>query len=507
MCSIPSFSSILFSPTDPRTGKLNKSWLPDTAISSVRQFYSKLEAGEVSDTSHRLDSSAKESVLRATGSTKQYWEYTSAGQHWFDLCSNLSSCEYLSETSPHQLRLPYELRPSMRNVVRALRELLIGGEQPLIPDATDSSRVHASAASTWSHLKDLSEYWNGHLIASGIALGPIRTEEKLLKFRAPHSDTETICREVGCIHFANGNVLELELEASHQLATVRYHLPDSHRLWLPLHSNELYGKYSTRWVHMNESPLEERITTADAYMLPLLSIVLGDNCLASIADGNNRASSIVNLSFEQATRPMMHALLSTCWGEGRRHRLYRTGSGSNIVSATDAVLTNDDARLSLEQSARIAKDALRLIASNYTQYGIDRSGDGKEQSSLVTIQLLCWILQAGCADVPAEDIAGLLVDTLPPSFLCELATHPAVLEVIKRRPDGALLQRLLSLDYNFSDRREHAIDPAGLSRHARKGTVRGSEGDKPLRWTHMARLLLFLSKRLLTRAMSSLYHS
>lgn len=465
----------------------------------------------MSDTSQRLDFSGKESILRATGSTKQYWEYTSAGQYWFDLCSNLSSCEYLSETSSQHLRLPYELRPSMRNVVRALRELLIGGEQPHIPDVTDSSRIHASASSTWSHLKDLSEYWNGHLIASGIALGSIRTEEKLLKFRAPHSDTETICREVGCIHFANGNVLELELEESHQLATVRYHLPDSHRLWLPLHSNELYAKYSTRWVRMNESPLEETINTADACLLPLLSIVLGDNCLASIADGNNRASNIDNLSFEQATRPMMHALLSTCWGEGRRHRLYRTGSGSNIVSATDAVLTNDDARLSLEQSARIAKDALRLIATNYTQYGMDRSGataEGKQQSSLVTIQLLCWILQAGCTDVPAEDIAGLLVDTLPPSFLSELATHPSVMEVMKRRPDGALLQRLLSLDYNFSDRRLHCVidPPTGLSRHAYQETVRGSEGDKPLRWTHMARLLLFVSKRLLTRAMSSLYH-
>lgn len=487
----------------------------------MRQFYSKLEAGEVSDTPQLLDSSAKESVLRATGSPKQYWEHTSAGQHWFDLCSNLSSCEYLSETSSsssqqqQQLqRLPYELRPSMRNVVRALREILIGGEQSHFPDATDHSRVRASASSssTWNHLKDLCEFWNGHLIASSIALGPIRTEEKLLKFRAPHSDTETICREVGCVHFASGNVLELELEASHQLATVRYHLPDSHRLWLPLHSNELYGKYSTRWVRMNETPLKEAVTTAEAHLLPLLSIVLGDNCLVSIADGNNRSSSISTLSFQQATRPLMHALLSTCWGEGRRHRLYRAGSGSNIFSATDAVLTNDDARLSLEQSARIAKDALRLIAANYTQYGMDRSGvtaEGKE-STLVTIQLFCWVLQAGCTDMPAEDIAGQLIDTLPTSFLYELATHPAVLEVVRRRPDGALLQRLLllSLDhyssfFSASRVRVHsAIDPTTLSRHARPSTM----SDEPLHWTHMARLLLFVSKRFLTRSMSSLYH-
>jgi len=400
----------------------------------------------------------------------------------------------------------------MRNVVKALRELLVGGDHSDILDATDDSRVHLS---TWNHLKDLAEFWNRHVVARGIGLGPIRTEEKLLKFRAPHSDTETICRELGFVHFANGNVLEVELEASHQLATIRYHLPDSSRLWLPLRSNELYLKYLTRWVGICDRIMMLQggaITTSDAYLLPLISVVLGDDCLLSIADGSFRASHIDNCTFEEATRPLVYALLSTCWGEGRRRRLYRAGSGSNIVSATDAVLTNDDARISVELSNRIAKDALRLIAINFTQHGIDRCGgvtaEGKVStaSTLITMQLLCWVLQEGCADVSAEDISGLLVDILPQSLFSELVTNPAVLEVVRRHPDGALLQRLLSLNYSFSGCGVHlALDPTILSRPTLKGVFlgKGPASDEPLRWMHMARLLLFVSKRYLTRTLPS----
>ena len=93
------------------------------------------------------------------------------GQIWFDLFSNLSSCDYLAKckcksTTNNNLYY-YELAPTIENISKVLYQLLINNGGDDNSDGKDEDDdTSSSSSSTWTSLYDLSKFWSSSLSTS-----------------------------------------------------------------------------------------------------------------------------------------------------------------------------------------------------------------------------------------------------------------------------------------------------------------------------------------------------
>lgn len=267
----------------------------------------------------------------------------SSGQDWFNLCSELTGCLYLSQASAGQL---FELRPTMANVCRALGMLL-------------ARQTH------WTSLQDLAQYWNAH---SGRVC--VEGEHRVAAFRAPFSDTERVVREIGVLHFVDRNdCMEIELEDSHGLASVKHQRSQSEGMvWVgePL--------YSTVCREIHQTP---PVVVRDVWFRLLQAAVVSDASLDFIGD-------------RPGVLELAHALLSCRWGEERG--AVRLGA-HGVISASDGNLAATALREAQAATERLSLLALSLLASE----PLTRSPQ--------VVLLLGWTLRMMESTVVAEKIA------------------------------------------------------------------------------------------------------
>lgn len=237
-------SCLLLFFVDRATNEIDQSRLPASAHPRLKSFYQQYLSGVLSDspvliTPHQQSSSSSSSS--GTSSTPLSSTHTTAGDSWFQLCSNLPDCAYLCHVDlASNLQGHYELTPSLANVCRVLGKLLAGSH------------------TQWSRLDDLAAFWNDHMardsstsqsvksdynfvprspsnsdsqpkrppLAPGTSTGSknhLTVKEYRTMFRAPLSDTEMIYRDVGHLHVAGSPyAMQAELEPAHQLAAVKF---------------------------------------------------------------------------------------------------------------------------------------------------------------------------------------------------------------------------------------------------------------------------------------------
>ena len=408
--------------------------------------------GAVAD---KKDETSTAADVSASTTIKQYWETTTAGRVWFDLCSELPGVGYLSSTSDHR---QYELQPNMINVCAALRVLLgATAKQPprelqsLPKDSLNASAPEASEPpqSLWK-LDALERFWNAHVLQltslhKHCPLRPIRTSESTLRFRAPFSDTETITRELGNIQFVGGrNAIDIELESAHQLATVKHRLcvDPTMRLW-DAQARAPYGSYialasATPASLCNESGVSNEAAVAGV----VCSAVLGDTLLNTLLEDIHQAESAsdkivtveLSIASPQRDRRIVQALVATRWGEERRQGSDNkdTDGDSAPMSVTDASLTTADAKRQTESAVKMTLQALQLVS--YCQ------------DVTLMAQLVRWMLQEAPPQLPLDALAKTFLTSYTP----QVRASPAFQAMIKAHlgtdnEEGVLLNRLVNI--------------------------------------------------------------
>jgi hypothetical protein len=449
---------------DPATNQLCPERLPPTTVPAVLQFYKAVADGDIDDISTiptqnarkkpvvndkksaPTDTASVKSVNNNTstdnsGSTahsdnsgseagvKQYWEATSAGQAWFDLCSALPGVGYLSSVKVDGgSELHYELQPNMANVCTTLGVLLGLGREPGM-----------AVGRPWS-MKDIEHCWNNHVRSHGQgdissdAAREIVTTQGVVRFRAPFSDTEMIARDVGSLSFVGGrHSLDIELESAHQLATVKHRLgsgggdggaESSAAVWNTAMVEQLRTQYegdvrrvlsdTTQVIGIGSGVTAS--ASAQFVCTALQSTVLGDQKLTTLLSVLHD-NSLHNSPSQRVDALIIDALLTARWGEERRSGAilaHTNNSGDNsgaVLSVTDASLTSADAKLRTQESTHMTLQALRLIAHC--------------RDARLAAQLVRWVLQEAPTEVTVAEIASALLCIEPsirhqPAFQHEL---------------------------------------------------------------------------------------
>ena len=363
--------------------------------------------------------SAKVKAFYVNNSKSAQRNEKSLGKEWFDLCSELPGCSYLSHTS--DLRY-YELRPSMRNVSRALG-LLLAGEQ-----------------SSWSSLRDLESYWNAlHNGQPNSNEGRcIRTTENVVHFRAPLSDTEKIYRDVGTLSIGGSSFeMQIELEEAHNLATVRYRQKDSFRS--PWRERDLYSQFVSAWqlksINHNELPSSAELNIA---MTMIQSALLSDGLIQALH------RCLPNIVIPRAV--LLHALLSARWGE-ERSAVYITASGE--VSVTDGNITNSAAAAEKKAEALQFRQSFDLVITA-ARSEVHLEGDDNKAAVEFYVNVLVWLLsEAKQSSYPADEIAVVML-SLPDG----LVRHHRVQQLLSSWPDSDLIYIINSMkDIQYSGKK------------------------------------------------------
>lgn len=368
----------------------------------------KAVSAEVGAVGHSGEDASNVSSQQPT-QQQQYWEATTAGQAWFDLCSALPGLQYLSavQTSSSVEEMPYELRPSMDNVCAALSVLL--GLRRQGSGTVSNDTASAESQRPWS-LKDIEVSWNDVVrTQQQLDVGSAReiaVTQGVVRFRAPFSDTEMITREVGSISFVGGRQsIDIELEGAHQLAMVK------HRLG---RGSVDQGVWTAKMVEAIRQSYEQRVRSVvlaspdatvpvpgDTYVIQqaLESAVLGDRKLTTLATVLSAYPQCLKSS--QLDGLIVDALLTSRWGEERRTGadFGNTGAGSadggTVLSVTDASLTSADAKTQALESVQMTLQALAVIA---------HCSDAQQ-----TAQLVRWMLQEAPSDVTPLQLAPALL--------------------------------------------------------------------------------------------------
>jgi hypothetical protein len=432
---------------DPATNRLCLERLPLTTIPAVVQFYQALADGAIDDISTIPTQSARKKSVgndkkavpadtnggkSADNSTdnrdssgnsdnsgsdmgvKQYWEATTAGQAWFDLCSALPGVGYLSTVKLNGgSEVHYELQPNMANVCATLGVLLGLKREP------------DTAVGRPRSMKDIEHCWNNHVRShaqgdtSGEAAREIVTTQGVVRFRAPFSDTEMIARDVGSVAFVGGrHSLDIELESAHQLATVKHRLgsggsegggaESSASVW----NNAMVEQLRTRYEGDVRRVLSDTAqvigigsgvtasSSAQFVCTALQSTVLGDQKLTTLL-ALLRDNSLNYSPSPRVDALIIDALLTARWGEERRTGAiiaHTSNGGENtgaVLSVTDASLTSADAKLRTQESVQMTLQALRLIAHC--------------RDARLAAQLVRWMLQEAPTEINVAKIASALL--------------------------------------------------------------------------------------------------
>jgi hypothetical protein len=358
--------------------------------------------------------------------TKQYWEATSAGATWFQLCSALPGLNYLSRAPSTQQE--YELKPTMRNVCAALSMLL--GLTPQGSSALSNEGIS---------LKQLEEQWNHHIddsVRKDGAMGSAKkivTSEGIVRFRAPFSDTEMINREVGKISYIGGrHALEIELESAHQLATVKHRLGASKTaVWSTVLVSSLQRSYEKQV----ECVLQNGEMSTPETDIVALSALLGDrklhSLLAQLTKYKEHRSAWSSAQQSAVDALVVDALTAARWGEERLSGsdIGETGNGG-VLSVTDASLTSAEAKLRQQAAIKMTLQALELVT-----YCADAA---------TVAHAVRWMLQEAPTDVTAEQVVDQLLHV--PGRIRESAVFQSMLRTLGPKENGAglLLQKALS---------------------------------------------------------------
>lgn len=306
---------------DRSTRTYKTEWLPDTTLPSVRMFFVQLNCGELSNT--RVGASVTKNDNQSDVLPEHYRQNTTAGQVWFNLCSALPLCDYLSRTDTG---VQYELTPTRVNVCKVLSIFLTG------------------KSDTFHNFQTLSFYWNQHRLSQATLCGedlsgaPLTATDEVASFRAPFSDTEMIQRETGRLSYAHSNcALLVEIEKAHGLSSVRHLRADVSKLvW---QQSVVKGRILRHWQSILATSGVNKKDNCQLSIpqLIMISATLGDDMLYSAHD---HCQSVLSkkLYSDETLRNIMclttAAVLAMPVGEERLSYVYRITQVPSSTSGT-----------------------------------------------------------------------------------------------------------------------------------------------------------------------------
>lgn len=393
---------------NPEKGALDAQMLPDCASFLIKDFYASFMEGKISDIPLKYDERGSKAKNKNSGSTftlnETQSEQTSAGQRWFEVCSGLSSCEYLTSGPEGQ---KYELKPGLVNVARALGELL-------------------GAKTKICCLKDFEMFWNS--TAGRGAAAEIVTEEKVMSFRAPMSDTEMVHREMARIlvlSHIRERLIEIELEPAHNLASAKQISRDS-GVW----AGELFKRSLHFWrVALNNYDAYLPINDAYSAKIMIYSSLLGDHMTDEcVYDALNQFGK--DRSKFPSFQGVLHSLLTSRWGEDRSDSQITDSTG--VIKVASVALVTDAAKAaeSRKQSLLLGLKALSLCHDHRTM-----------------LQLLLWLLSEVPTDTSIEELAHALFVLSHQS-----GAENIMLELLRQRyGENHVLIAMLQTSFNVKD--------------------------------------------------------
>jgi hypothetical protein len=151
-----------------------------------------------------------------TNQSRSVKKSNNTGQQWFNACSNIPGCDYLS-ASPHGK--PYELTPTMRNVSKAMQHLLglNGIESKILVDAHNTTKLE-TIMNLWNDRQDVDKSGNGYSMS--IPNVQINTFQR--SYRPSMSD-EMVHEEHATIYLDGSKYgIAIKLEAAHDHASVTH---------------------------------------------------------------------------------------------------------------------------------------------------------------------------------------------------------------------------------------------------------------------------------------------
>ena len=315
---------------DDETGNFDLSRLPLTASPILHELYRPID-----------QHTTKESI----GNNDDFFSVQGGGKEWFDALSELPGCDYLS-VSPDGKH--YELTPTLRNMAKVFRRLLLDREAP--PNEEDE----------WSSLHDLQSFWKAHNLQ--LSLGT-------LAHKAGMSD-DTIVYEVATVALHEGakNAIEMRLRCDWSrntgFATVT-HFQNQRKL-------------------LDESSLDQLLfcLSKNRDAQPWLKIL----ALASLGDYGllQRPSSLNTAELPNSSDEMLLLrILASRYGEDRRVLMH-------LASTTDLEREERALKKAQDEGATVLKSAIERIIYNLASR--DTSADRQDSNFATNVQLLAWIL-------------------------------------------------------------------------------------------------------------------
>jgi hypothetical protein len=281
---------------------------------------------------------------------------------WFALCAGLEGCEYLSAS--HDGR-PFELRPSLRNVARALGQLLQPGK------------------ACWSRLEDLASFWN-----EGASRGQrqriLLVAERIELSRGLASE-EAIRRERATLRLQTGSrhSLDVILDPANNTATASHRWEDGGS-WM---DDALTSAHSAAWIGAASSaaPVEPVLAAA------LWPALLGDAMLRALP-----ASLTPEVSLpECAIASRLQAILHSRWSDADRDACAPLHG-----EAATADVTSADERKSRERRGDLLVRAVGVGASLPSSHVLlpwllSTSHTAQADPSLLAESMMHWEATAG----------------------------------------------------------------------------------------------------------------
>lgn len=312
------------------------------------------------------------------------------GSAWFNLCSELPGCDYLSVAPGGQ---KYELEPSLLNVSRALGILLGLGD--------------------CSRMEDVAAAWNDHAASRACPRLAVTTE-----VQSVIRQEERVFKEVAYLRLLEKGradsaapSIEVRLEKAHRLATVSHSAARDR--YISHMTVDIQLKY---WQELCIGQVQPA-PHVRAVLVSLWPSLLGSKMLAAMTD-------IVKQS---VAAELLLALLSTAWGPEREKALR-----DHSATTTDGAVTN--ARERADKVAAIESIANAVSAVSHL------CARGQVEPAVAS-SLVGWLLREG---PPTEGVAAAQLArnlcTLPAPVLRSEEVAEAVGQC---RPEAALLAKLI----------------------------------------------------------------
>jgi len=322
---------------DARTGKFDVTRLPTATVHPV--LYSLYEDNSNSNNNNNNNNQPNDETDSTAPQDK--------GKEWFDALSDLPGCDYLSK-SPHGT--PYELTPTLRNMAKVVRRLLL------------HNCNNDDNEEDWDSLVDLQNFWKPHDLQLGLDTLTYRQRDEMVAY-----EIATVALQAKNAP----NAIELKLrciwEKETGFATVTHLRNTPKPEWLDARALNL----------LQQSTEENRgVSSKDIWRDYLALAVWGDHGLVSLP------SSPPNEDFQAVLRSVMAAP----YGLDRRALM-------QLFATTDLEREERAIHQAVKESTAILTTAIVRVCNFLVDADNSRPKDPATKHDVVAgIQLLAWLL-------------------------------------------------------------------------------------------------------------------